>query len=272
VTPADSPYADLDRPPLHRAALLRALGEPWTDIEVYAEVDSTNRVCVDAAKAGRSEGLVVVAELQTGGRGRLGRQWVSPPRAGLTLSLLLRPDVPAARRSWLTALVALGATVALGERTGVDVGLKWPNDLVVDDRKLGGLLAEVAGDAVVVGLGLNVTTRRTELPRADATSLALEGAEVTDRQPLLLAILRAVGTSYGEWLRAGGEPEPLRSAYLQRCVTIGQPVRVELPDDASVEGVAVDIDDDGRLVVDTDGRRESFSAGDVVHLRPPVTG
>jgi len=272
VPDQSSPYADLDRPPLRRAALLRALSAPWTDIEVYAEVDSTNRVTVDAARAGRSEGLVVVAELQTGGRGRLGREWVSPARAGLTLSLLLRPDVPPARRSWLTALVALAAAVAVSERSGLDVAVKWPNDLVVDDRKLGGLLAEVAGDAVVVGLGLNVTTRRGELPRADATSLALEGADATDRQPLLLAILRAVGASYGEWLRSGGETEPLRSAYRPRCATIGRPVRVELPGGASVEGVAVDIDDDGRLVVDTHGRRESFSAGDVVHLRPPVTG
>lgn len=262
-----SPYADLDRPPLHRSALLRGLGSPWSDLELHEEVDSTNRVAVDAARAGRAEGLVVVAELQNGGRGRLDRTWVSPPRAGLTLSMLLRPPVPVARWSWLLALVALAAAEAVSERSGVEVALKWPNDLVVDDRKLGGLLAEVSGDAVVVGLGVNVTTRRAELPRPDATSLALEGAETTDRQPLLLGILRAVGTAYGEWSRTAGAVEPLRSAYRAHCTTIGRRVRVELPGGAAVEGVAVDIDDDGRLVVDAAGRRESFSAGDVVHLR-----
>ena len=263
-----SPYADLDRAPLRRAALLRGLPVPWTDLELHAVADSTNRLAADAARAGAPEGLVVVAELQTGGRCRLDRSWVSPARAGLTLSVLLRPEVPAARLAQLPMLVAVAAARAVRERTGLNVALKWPNDLVIDDRKVGGLLAEVAGDAVVVGVGLNVTTRRGELPVPTATSLALEGAATTDRQPLLLAVLRAVGADYAEWSASGGEATPLLSAYRGRCTTIGRQVRVELPGGRTVTGHALDVDDDGRLVVATGGERQAFSAGDVVHLRP----
>jgi BirA family biotin operon repressor/biotin-[acetyl-CoA-carboxylase] ligase len=267
VTSPPSRYADLDRPPLRGTDLGRACQPPWTAVELYDEVESTNHVAADAARDGKT-GLVVVAELQTGGRGRLGRQWVSPPRAGLTLSMLVRPVVPAAHWPWLPGLVCVAAARALRERTEVDVRLKWPNDLVVADRKLGGLLAEAVDSAVVIGIGINVTTRPAELPRPDATSLAMEGAVTTDRLPLLLALLRQVGTDYLAWSAAGGDPDAVLSAYRELCTTIGRRVRVELPGGSAVEGEAVDVDARGHLVVDVGGAHRAVAAADVVHLRP----
>lgn len=234
---------------------------------MYDEVDSTNRVAADAARAGRAGGLVVVADSQTGGRGRLGRTWRSPPRAGLTLSMLLRPAPPAASWPCLISLVAVAAATAITERTEIDVRLKWPNDLLVGGRKLGGLLAEVVDGAVVIGIGVNVTTRRAELPRPDATSLQLEGAEATDRLPLLLALLRQVGGDYLAWSEAGGASGSMLATYRSLCTTLGQQVRAELPDGSVVEGQAVDIDEAGHLVIDAAGVRRVVAAGDVVHLR-----
>lgn len=246
----------------------------WRDVRVVAATGSTNADVAAAARAGAPEGLVVVAEQQHAGRGRLGRSWVSPPRAALTLSMLFRPGaaVPAAARPLLPLLVATAVAGAASERTDVDVRLKWPNDLVVPaadgDHKVAGLLAEVVADAVVVGVGLNVSTRRDELPRADATSLALACGQPVDRLPLLLAILRALERSYAAWRASGGAADAVLPAYRRLCATLGRRVRVELPGGAMLVGEAVDVDGAGRLVVATDGERHVLSAGDVVHLRP----
>ncbi len=268
-------YADLDRPPLLarvlRSAVIRVA--PWRELHVLGEVGSTNDVVSAAARAGEPEGLVVIAESQTGGRGRLGREWVSPPRAGLTLSVLLRPAVPADRLSWLPLLVGAAAGRAVAERSGLDVRLKWPNDLIVEDRKLGGVLAEVVGDAVVVGIGLNVSTRRDELPRANATSVGAELAtsgrvegKAADRAPLLLALLRAIGPDYLDWVAANGASEDVGPRYRAICSSVGRRVVVSLPSGESVTGDVLDVDELGRLVVvRADGSVVSFTAGDVTH-------
>jgi BirA family biotin operon repressor/biotin-[acetyl-CoA-carboxylase] ligase len=268
VPDPSSPYADLDRPPLRYAEIARALEYPWTAIELHDEVASTNTVAADAARAGAQSGLVVVAETQTAGRGRRERHWESPPRAGLTMSLMVRPEVEQASWSLLSLVAGVGAAEALRARTALDVGLKWPNDLLIDGRKVGGLLAEMVGTAVVVGMGVNVTTRAEELPSKGATSLAVAGAESRDRLPLLLAILRAVGHEYVEWSSAGGAARAFLPAYRRLCTTIGQPVRAELPDGTSVVGRAVDVDESGLLVVDVDGDIRTLAAADVVHLLP----
>ena len=260
-------FTDLDRPPLVARTLARSITAtpPWNEVHVVQSVSSTNDLVATAARAGQPEGLVVVAEHQTGGRGRLDRQWVSPPRAGLTFSMLLRPAVPPAVRPWLPLLLATAAAEALSTRCDLDVALKWPNDLIVGGRKVGGVLAEASGDAVVVGIGLNVSTRREELPRADATSLALETGGVVDRVPVLLAVLRAMGPAYTSW---DGDGESGARRYRARCDTIGRTVRVALPGDATLEGEAVDVDATGCLVVAAaDGTRTAVSAGDVVHVR-----
>ncbi|WP_026211761.1 biotin--[acetyl-CoA-carboxylase] ligase [Longispora albida] len=269
-------WTDLERPPLREAELRRALLRPgslWSSLSVLAETGSTNAELVRLAKAGAAEGTVLIAERQTAGRGRLGRTWESPPRAGIAMSVLLRPaEVPVARYGWLPLL----AGVALADATGLrswaapdGSGLKWPNDLLVEGRKCAGILAEVADGAIVVGIGLNVSLRREELPREDATSLVLEGAPVTDRAPLVKALLRSIESRYTAWRLDGGDPEAsgLRAAYKERCVTLGRTVRVMLPGDVELTGTAADVDSDGRLVVTHPGGREAIAAGDVVHVR-----
>jgi BirA family transcriptional regulator, biotin operon repressor / biotin---[acetyl-CoA-carboxylase] ligase len=225
----------------------------WVD-----EVDSTNRVLMDEARAGAAGGEVLVADHQTAGRGRLSRTWTAPPGANLLVSVLLRPSeaVPVEQAHRLTMAAGLAATTACEEVSGVRPGLKWPNDLEVDGRKLAGLLAEsvVAGrtlEAVVVGMGLNV-------------AWAPEGAAclgpAVDRRAVLDAFLRAFGAELADL-------DGVAERYRGRCSTLGRRVRVELPD-GSVEGVAVAVGADGRLEVDVDGRRRTFTVGDVVHLRP----
>lgn len=266
--PAARPdFSDLDRPPLLQSAVRRVTATPpWREVHVVQDVTSTNDLAVTAARGGEREGLVVVAEHQTSGRGRLDRTWTSPPRAGLTFSVLLRPDVPAITKPWLPMLFAACVAESLSARCDLDVVLKWPNDLLVGGRKVGGVLSESTGDAVVVGLGVNVSTRRDELPRDDATSLALETGAPVDRTPLLLAMLRAMGPAYVDWVAAGGTGA--RERYLDRCDTIGRQVVVHLPGDVTLDGEATGIDDAGRLVVTpADGLVIAVSAGDVVHVR-----
>ena len=253
-----SPYDDLDRPPLHVASLQRALAPDGWRLEVLAEAGSTNAVVAERARAGEPAGLVVVAEAQTAGRGRLDRSWVSPPRAGLTFSVLVRPDLPVAQWPWLPLWTGLAVATALRERAEVAAGLKWPNDVLVEDRKVCGVLAEVPeAGAAVLGIGLNVTTRSHELPVDTAGSLQLAGARTTDRDTLLRAILRALTSVLAD-------PAASRAAYRERCGTLGRQVRLQLPADRDVTGTAEAVDDDGRLVVDG----IPYGAGDVVHLRP----
>jgi BirA family transcriptional regulator, biotin operon repressor / biotin---[acetyl-CoA-carboxylase] ligase len=273
VTP--SPYADLQRPPLSEPALARALDRDpdafWNEIRVVALTGSTNADVAAEARGGRAEGLVVVAESQSAARGRLDRSWSSPPRAGLTFSMLFRPTVDPALWPLLPLLVATAAAYATRDRAEVDVRLKWPNDLMVAERKLAGILAEVVGGAVVVGVGLNVSTRRDELPRADATSLSLErgaAAEPADRAPLLLAILRSVASAYQGWLEGAGDAEPVLARYRALSATLGRTVRAELPGGATLEGVAADIGPVGQLVVAAADGRHALFAADVIHLRP----
>jgi BirA family transcriptional regulator, biotin operon repressor / biotin---[acetyl-CoA-carboxylase] ligase len=253
-----SPYGDLHRPPLHVRALQRALEPDGWRVEVLAEAGSTNAVVADRARAGEPAGLVVVTEHQTAGRGRLDRSWHSPARAGLTFSALLRPGWPPADWPWIPLLAGLAVTRVVRELGELDAALKWPNDVLVAGRKLCGVLAEVpAPGAAVVGIGLNVSTRRDELPADLATSLVLEGAATTDRDTLLRAVLRALR----DVLAA---PLPAREEYRRLCGTLGRRVRVELPGQEPVLGTAQAVDGGGRLVVDG----VPFGAGDVVHARP----
>jgi BirA family biotin operon repressor/biotin-[acetyl-CoA-carboxylase] ligase len=237
--------------------LARALAEDGFELRVVDTTESTNADVAAAARAGDAEGLVVVAEFQSGGRGRMSRTWVSPARSGLTFSVLLRPRELS---GWLPLLAGVAVVRALREHGGVQATVKWPNDVLVDDRKLAGILCEhVAPDAVVVGIGLNVSTRAEELPGPPATSLLLEGG-VTDRAVLLPSILRSLAGAYAGWL---AEPAALRAAYRSVSSTFDRPVRLSLPDGSTVEGIAEDLDDEGRIIVNG----TAYGAGDVVHLR-----
>jgi BirA family biotin operon repressor/biotin-[acetyl-CoA-carboxylase] ligase len=214
------------------------------DIRELPEVDSTNRYLRDLARAGAADGLVVVADHQSAGRGRLGRTWEAPPGGALLVSILFRPAGP----GWLVpAAVALAAADACGP----EVSIKWPNDLLVGDRKLAGVLAEADAGAVVVGIGINV---------AWAPGGAAALGPSCDRGRLLATLLENLEQRCDRW-------DDVAAAYRGRCATVGREVRVEIPGGA-VLGRAEAVEPDGRLRVVTANGIRTFSAADVVHVRP----
>jgi len=263
-------------------------GSMWRAVEVVGKTGSTNADVMARARAGEPEGLVLVAEEQTAGRGRMGREWVAPPGAALTFSFLLLPSgLPVRRRGWLPLLAGISVAAAVRGATRAEVTLKWPNDVLAGGGKLAGILAEATGEAVVVGIGVNVSTGADELPQPGpgglpATSLRLLGSPMLDREQLLIGILLAFERRYQAWRHgrdnphhAGGNPAALRAEYLELCETIGRKVRVERPGGQSVSGDAMDVDSDGRLVLRVSGEEAvhaggasvAIAAGDVVHLR-----
>jgi BirA family biotin operon repressor/biotin-[acetyl-CoA-carboxylase] ligase len=264
----------VNRPPLDRSRLASS-APAWVRVEVVPEAPSTNELVAVRARAGEPEGLVVVAEHQTAGRGRLDRRWVTPARSALTFSVLLRPQVPAERWPWLPLLAGVAVVEAVEDAGGPVCALKWPNDVLYGDLKLAGLLAErvetAAGPAAILGIGLNVTTTADELPVETAASLATLGCDV-DRTSLLLALLDRLGERLHRWaVGDGASAESLLDDYRSRCGTLGRSVRVHLPSGELLTGTAVGVSDDGSLQVETGGRVVPLRAGDVVHVRP-VTG
>ena len=221
------------------------------DVRRFETIDSTNTWVLEQARSGAPEGLVAVADYQTAGRGRLGRVWETPAGANLLMTVLLRPAVVSYRS---LACVALAARDASSSVAGVSAGLKWPNDLLVEDgSKLAGVLAETDGaGAVAVGIGLNV---------AWAPPGAARLGEGIRRDEVLDALL----ASLGEWLDRGDRE--VASAYRAGCVTLGRAVRVDLVDGESFEGTAADVDDDGRLLVEVNACLRTVDVADVVHLR-----
>jgi BirA family transcriptional regulator, biotin operon repressor / biotin---[acetyl-CoA-carboxylase] ligase len=260
------PAAETSRPALDPSVV----GAARWRVEVLAESPSTNALVAGRALEGEPPGLVVVAEHQSAGRGRLDRTWVTPPRAALTFSVLVAPEqVPFARWPWLPLLSGLAVVDGVRAAAGVEASLKWPNDVLAGDGKVAGILVERldrrGGPAAVVGIGLNVSSTRDELPVPTASSLALAGASSLDRSALLAAVLAAFGARYDAWQAAAGRGQ--RAAYLRACSTVGRQVRVELPAGRVLTGLAVGVDDDGRLQVDDGARMHLLGAGDVVHVR-----
>jgi BirA family biotin operon repressor/biotin-[acetyl-CoA-carboxylase] ligase len=281
ASPDAAPFdaAPPDVAPLDAAAVRAAVVRPgglWRAVEVTEVTGSTNADLLARADAGEPEGAVLVAEEQNAGRGRLGRTWTSPPRAALTFSVLLRPAaVPRARLGWLPLLAGVAVAAAVRAAAGVDAELKWPNDVLVPPRKLAGILAEASGDAVVVGIGVNVSTGPAELPPPGpgglpATSLAIEGAASPGRERLLAEILAGLERRYRAWSADFGDPERsgVRAEYTRLCGTLGRRVRVELPGGRLLDGLAAGIDADGRLLVSVPPEADlPIAAGDIVHLR-----
>ncbi|HEY8452845.1 MAG TPA: biotin--[acetyl-CoA-carboxylase] ligase [Natronosporangium sp.] len=274
---------------LSQVRLAQVLVRPdglWSDVRVVTETGSTNADVIRAAEQGAGEGLVLIAESQVAGRGRLGRSWLTPPGTALTLSVLVRPQsIPVARLGWLPLLAGVAVVDACAAVTNeVEAALKWPNDLLVRPAgvagdawgKCGGILAEAAGpDAIVIGIGINVYQRQDELPAPTdplaypATSLALAGARC-DREVLAVAVLQSLAEWYRRWRETAGDSERsgLAAAYRARCRTLGQPVTVRLPAGAGLRGTAVDVDSDGCLVVRAANGEHRLAAGDVHHVRP----
>lgn len=264
----DSLLIDSLRGPIDQAALAARFGHGW-HFSVLAETGSTNADLLAAAAGGAPERTVLVAELQTEGRGRLGRGWSSPAGAGLTFSLLLRPSARPDRWGWLPLLAGLALRAAVGG----EASLKWPNDLLLgpDGGKVAGILVQAEAGAVVVGIGLNVSTKPTELPVPSATSLVLQGQSAPDRRQLLTDFLTAFNDRYLRWQDAGGDAEAtgLAASYRAACATLGQLVSIQLPA-GTVTGSAIEVDSAGRLVLQPAGGGQplAIAAGDVTHVRP----
>jgi BirA family biotin operon repressor/biotin-[acetyl-CoA-carboxylase] ligase len=243
-------------------------GGTW-DVRRFDEVDSTNAHLRREARLGAPEGMVAVADHQSAGRGRMERRWESPPGTSLLVSVLFRPDFDPAELHLCTAAMALAAAEACRKVAGVGPVLKWPNDLLVGEAKLAGVLAEAELDgpgacAVVVGMGLNVDWPGPA--GAAATCLRDLSAAPVDRRLMLDGLLEALSVRRSLLDSAPGRRE-VAAEFRSRCSTLGRRVRVELMAEAVV-GVAHEIDDAGRLVVQTPAGRRTVSAGDVIHLRP----
>lgn len=231
------------------------------DVRWFDSLDSTNRYLLDEARRGAPEGVVAVADYQTAGRGRRERGWVAPPGSSLLVSVLLRPALAPDRASLVSMASCVAMTEAVERVAGFSPALKWPNDLVVGDRKLAGILAETDGDAVVVGIGVNVNWHEFPPDLAEtATACNLEAGHAVDRRELLTVFLHELDVRHARLERVPGE-------YQRRLATLGRRVRVEQPG-RDVVGRAVGVGDSGELLVDDEaGDVVAVHVGDVIHLR-----
>lgn len=248
-------------------------------LSVQKEVDSTNRVLTDLARAGASHGTVVVAESQTAGRGRLGRPWVSPRGVNLYASILLARAGASGTITWIPLLAAVAVAQAITTLTGLSPKVKWPNDVLVSHdgagRKLAGILVEAVNSggtgeqAVVVGVGINVNMPPEAFPedlRSSATSLLIETGHPVDRIPLLATLLGELERLYDQLRDQGADS--IAVTYEALCATLGKRVRIELAGSGRVEGTAAGLAPDGALRLRTgEGKILEIRAGDVVHLR-----
>jgi BirA family biotin operon repressor/biotin-[acetyl-CoA-carboxylase] ligase len=253
------------------------------NLSFIAETGSTNTDLV-ANSSNFSDFQVLVAGFQTAGKGRSGRDWIAPQGSSLFVSVLLRPDGVAAKHfSWLPLLTGLAMTTTVSALLpGKAVSLKWPNDVLVQDCKISGVLSELLADlsGVVVGAGLNILQSKSELPIETATSLKVEGSTQFSLDQILATYLQNLKNLYSAWVASGGDAvrSGLRQEVMSRCSTLGvsdsyrignKKVRAILPGEQELLGDAVGIDDTGRLIVQPTGGKEvvAVAAGDIVHLR-----
>ena len=269
--------SEANRPPLNPVELAPGLVGPgcwWKRLDVVAETGSTNADLVDRASRGEAvDATVLIAEHQTAGRCRHGRQWTSPARSQIALSFAVdAATVPTEAWGWLPLATGVAVVDALRATCGVTVGLKWPNDVLAGSDgsagKLAGILAEVAAPqaVIVVGLGLNVTLTAAEAPDPIATSLAMLG-EFVDRTVLLRNLLRELAVRVDQWRSTGGRDEDLVADYRRLSLTQGATVRASLPGDRQLTGVARGFDQQGRILIDVGAETVTVSAGDITHLR-----
>ena len=251
---------------LREALQGRKLGQP---LYFYEETDSTNDRIRELAAEGAPEGTLAIAERQSAGRGRRGRAWEAPAGTGIWMSLLLRPSIPPANASVLTLLAGLAISEAIERETGIQVGIKWPNDVLLGSRKLVGILTEMDCDmerihSVTLGIGINVQTEAFSAELAEiATSLFLESGRRFDRAVLAGAVLEVFTELYEAFAAAGGSFAPFRERYCRRCLNIGREVLVIGGETYVAE--ALDITPEGELVVkrkDT-GKTEIVFSGEV---------
>ena len=268
------------RPPLDVAGIRRDLvgpGRALRSIDVVETTGSTNADLLARHAAGDDiDGAVLVAEHQSAGRGRQGRSWSTPPRSQVALSVGLGASgLDLSAWGWLPLLTGVAVADAVVATTGIETGLKWPNDILAgsgsDTGKLGGILTEVAAlrptPVIVVGLGVNVTMTAEEAPDPRATSLLMLGSTMLDRTALLGSILAELCARVDRWRSAGGADPGLVADYRRRSVTLGKRVLATLPGDREIIGIATDLDELGQLHIDTGAQTVAVSAGDITHLR-----
>ncbi|MEW5994812.1 MAG: biotin--[acetyl-CoA-carboxylase] ligase [Candidatus Zixiibacteriota bacterium] len=239
------------------------------EIQYLPIAGSTNDVARDLAEKGAPEGTIVIAESQTRGRGRLGRTWHSPPGTGLYFSIVLRPSLDPSDLPKITLLAGVAVAEAIEETTGLHPLIKWPNDLLLAGKKVAGILTELYGDItspyVILGIGINVHTRREEfLPELQetATSLDMAGGQNISRANLLQAILTHLGRWYESFKK--GAFQPILDAWRKRCVIIGARVRI-LSGEKELEGTVVDMDVAGALLLrDQAGQIQRILSGEVI--------
>ena len=258
-----SPLPDADR-----IASLVGSSTSWRDIRVVSTTGSTNADLSARARAGEAEGAVLVSMEQTAGRGRLDRTWASPPGTSIAMSVLLRPRPAFPQWGWLSILAGMAVSSALAEvaPSPEEVTLKWPNDVLIGGKKVCGILSErierADGALAVVGMGINVSLTRDELPVPAATSLALEGFPLDQS-----AIVAGVLTHFARWHDAWTMRGNLRAEYVTRCASIGADLAVHLDGEPPVRGIGRGVDQYGRLEVATPDGLRVFAVGDVVHAR-----
>ena len=237
----------------------------WREILTKAETESTNQDLLIAAADGAEPGLVIIANFQSSGRGRFNRNFEAPPGTSVSISALVRPTRPHEEWGWLSLLTGIAVASAIRDISdGSDrVSLKWPNDVLVDQRKICGILCESDGTNVTIGMGINTSMDTGELPVPHAISLLLAGFP-TEKDELIARVLIRLDEIFTRWDETGD----IRDEYLAASDTIGREVRVVLSEDESMTGIAVSVAKDGELVVETPSGPQTFSAGDVIHLRP----
>jgi BirA family biotin operon repressor/biotin-[acetyl-CoA-carboxylase] ligase len=257
---------------LHADDLIARLGKAnviGRDIRVFQETTSTNDVIEKLARDKVKEGVVVFAESQSKGRGRLGRKWISPARKGLWFSILLRPDLRPQEATQLTVASATALRRAIEGNTGVKAKIKWPNDILINGKKVAGILTELSAELdrvkhIILGIGVDVNLNAAEFPqdlRKIATSLKIESGKAISRADLAVRILRELDADYARVCT--GQFEAIADEWEERCGTIGQPVTIQVGD-RKIHGRAESLDDDGALLLRTEhGTLERVTGGDV---------
>jgi BirA family biotin operon repressor/biotin-[acetyl-CoA-carboxylase] ligase len=257
---------------LHADDLLSSLGRPKVigrDIRVFEETTSTNDVVEKLARDGVKEGVVVFAETQTKGRGRLGRKWISPPRKGLWFSILLRPPLHPLAVTQLTIAAATALFRAIQSQTGLSPEIKWPNDLLIRGKKTAGILTELSAEPdqvkyVILGMGISVNLVAGDFPpemRRLATSLRIETGQRQNRAELAVRILQELERDYDRI--CSGQFEVLADEWEQHCTTIGHRVTIQVGG-RRIQGTAESLDTDGALLLRTEhGHLERIMGGDV---------
>jgi BirA family transcriptional regulator, biotin operon repressor / biotin---[acetyl-CoA-carboxylase] ligase len=257
---------------LHADDLLARLGKTKVigrDIRVFEQTTSTNDVIEKLARDGVKEGVVVFAESQTRGRGRLGRKWISPAHKGLWFSILLRPDLRPQETTQLTVASATALRRAIQSETGLKPEIKWPNDILIGGKKVAGILTELSAELdkvryIILGIGIDVNLDANEFPaelKKIATSLKIESGETISRAELATVILRELDEDYSRI--CGGKFSEVADEWEENCATIGRNVTVQIGE-RKIRGRAESLDDDGALLVRTEhGHLERIIGGDV---------